>query len=632
MKPVVFGTAGHIDHGKTALVAALTGVDCDRLPEERRRGITIALGFAPMVDPAGRFGVSFVDVPGHERLVHTMIAGAGGMDRALLVVAADEGVMPQTREHLGILTLLGVEGGVVALTKSDLVDGDLLVLRRAELVELLAGSPLAGAPVVACSARTGAGIDLVREAVLAAAEDVERPPDQNRPFRLAVDRVFTVAGAGTVVTGTALWGRVQRGDELTALPSGKRGRVRAVQVHGSQRPGGMAGERLALNLADFSVDEIPRGEQLLGKGPWAATHRVLVEGQPLPGEWLPGEGDRIWFHLLADRIPARVERLWPTPWPTAGQARLVLRLARPLLAVPGDRVILRRQSPTRTFGGGVVLDAHPPRFRRREAAQLATVPDPIRDAGAALAAWVRAAGAPGAGVDALAARLGVLQAALEDPLGRLLEAGVVLALPGSPPRLVASEVRRSVMERGAKLVRKAGASGIPVAELTARLLPGAPARLRDFYLAELRREGVMEEAAGRAAPAGSVPVEDPLAVRVLEMYRLARFEAPSPAEVARELRARPQVVEGLVRMLLARGRLVRVGGKWILHSATLTELVNGLRDWGVEVFDIGQFKERFGLTRKLAIPILEWLDTKRVTRRQGDRRRLLPVRPAGSGR
>jgi selenocysteine-specific elongation factor len=249
MRTVVFGTAGHIDHGKTSLVRALTGVDCDRLPEEKRRGITLVLGFAPLADPRGELEVSFIDVPGHERLVHTMIAGAGGIDRALLVVAADEGVMPQTREHLDILALLGVRGGVVALNKADLLEADLIELRREEVAEALRGGPLAGAPLVVCSASTGSGVESLRDVLLACARGVMREEERHRPFRMAVDRSFSLPGIGTVVTGTARWGRVRTGDELLALPTGRSVRVRGVQVHGASREEARPGERTALRLA-----------------------------------------------------------------------------------------------------------------------------------------------------------------------------------------------------------------------------------------------------------------------------------------------------------------------------------------------------------------------------------------------
>jgi len=629
VRAVVLGTAGHIDHGKTSIVAALTGVDCDRLPEEKRRGITLVLGFAPMADPLGELEISFIDVPGHERLVHTMIAGAGGVDRALLVVAADEGVMPQTREHLEVLALLGVRGGVVALTKADLLDPDLVALRCEEVGELLAGGPLAGAPVVPCSARTGEGVEALREAVLECARAVVRREEPHRPFRLSTDRVFSLPGTGTVVTGTARWGRVRLGEELRAYPSGRTLRVRGVQVHGAARQEAAAGERVALQLAGAAVEDLPRGEQLLGGGAWPVTRRLAATLTLLPGAAL-AEGDSVWLHLLAARVLARVERLAAAAPGGDAATRVIVRLARPLLAFPGDRVILRRVSPARTLGGGVVLDPRPPALRRREAARLAALPDPGRDLDAALAAWIADGGEAGAGLADLGGRLGVTPAALEAPLGRVLAGGAAVVARRQPLVLVAAATVAAVRERAQAALADAGALGVPVAELLARLVPEEAFPLREFYLAELRSGGVLQEVAGRAQAAGRAALEDPLAARVESFYRAAGFAAPSPEEAAVRLGANPKAVAGVVRVLLERRRLARIGGRWVLHRELLDEVAASVRAWGVERFDVGAFKDRFALTRKLAIPLLEWLDSERVTRREGEQRRVLPARSGTS--
>ncbi len=629
MRPVVFGTAGHIDHGKTALVKALTGVDCDRLPEEKRRGITLVLGFAPLADPLGEVELSFVDVPGHERLVHTMIAGAAGIDRALLVVAADEGIMPQTREHLDVLDVLGVRGGVVAVTKSDAVDPELLEEVRAEIAASLASGPLAGAPVLACSALSGAGIAEVREAVLACGRTVVRRHDPHRPFRLSVDRAFSVAGVGTVVTGTAAWGRVRVGEELLALPGGVRPRVRGLQVHGAARDEAEAGERVALSLAGATVAQMPRGEQLLPAGAWQPSHRLALDVRVLPGAPELGEGERVWLHLLAARRMARVERASPARIAPGGGGRVIVRLARPVFAAPGDRVVLRRVSPATTIGGGEVLDARPERLSRREADRLAAVVRPWADLPAAIGRWVALAGVRGVTAGEVALRLGVKEAGVESAIGRLLADGAVAVAQVRPPVLLHRDTLSSVASAAAALVRAAGATGVPRAELLAQLVPPAARHLREFYLDFLRRSGVLREVAGRALPADAAPLEDALAARVTELYRRAGFEAPSPEEAAAALGADRKAVEGLVRFLVEQKRLARVGGKWVLHRQCLDEIVASLRAWGVESFDVAAFKERFGLTRKLAIPILEWLDSERVTRREGDRRRLLRPR-AGS--
>ena len=627
MRAVVFGTAGHIDHGKTSLVRALTGVDCDRLPEEKRRGITLVLGFARLPDPRGELEISFIDVPGHERLVHTMIAGAGGIDRALLVVAADEGVMPQTREHLDILALLGVRGGVVALNKADLLDPDLLELRRDEVAQVLEGGPLAGAPMIACSATTGTGVEPLRQALLDCARGVVREVEADRPFRLAVDRTFSLPGIGTVATGTTRWGKVQAGDELVALPSGRRVRVRGVQVHGAGRDEAAPGERTALHLAGASVDELPRGEQLVGAGPWRPARRIAVELTLVDGAVELAERDVVWLHLLAGRTPARVERVLPSPLPPGGDGRAVLRLGRGIFAAPGDRIVLRRPSPALTLGGGAVLEIDPPRLRAREAALLAELPDPRRDLATALERWIAGTGLAGATVAELAARAALQPAALEAPLGRLAAAGRVVASAGSTPVLLAPAPLAALEAEARALLAAAGSLGVPIAELTARLVPAEAGRVREFLVEQLHRRGVLRVVGGRATAADAAPLEDPLAGRVEAAYRDAGFAAPSPGEVALALGAKDKAIEGIVRFLVEQGRLARVGGKWVIHRSALDEVVVSLRAWGVESFDVAAFKDRFGLTRKLAIPVLEWLDSQRVTRREGDRRRVLPARP-----
>ncbi len=632
MRAVVFGTAGHIDHGKTSLVGRLTGIDTDRLPEEKRRGITLVLGFAQLDDPRGEVEVSFIDVPGHERLVHTMISGAGGIDRALLVVAADEGVMPQTREHLEVLDLLAVRGGVVALTKADLVDPELVELARSEVEDALAGGPLAGSPVIPCSAVTGAGVEEVREALLACAREVRRTAEPGRPFRIAVDRAFSMAGAGTVITGTARWGEVRVGDELTALPSERRLRVRGVQVHGSRREVGTAGERVALQLGGAAVEELPRGEQLLAPGPWLASRRLALSLRVLPHAAAMEEGGRVWLHLLAGRTMARLERLWPSPLPPGGEGRAIVNVARPVFAAPGDRFVLRRVSPAATVGGGRILDPQALPVRRRDAAQLPAIPDPTADLAGALERWIADAGPGGVTLDSLAARAALRPGVLEAPLGKVLEGSRVVLARQQPPLFLARTHLDGAAERARRLLAGAGGAGLPLAELTSRAVPPSGRGLRDAYLEHLRRAGVLREVAGQALAADLAPVEDPLAAALVRLYRDTGFEAPSPEEAARRLDANPRAVEGMVRFLLAQKRLARIGGKWILSRELLDEVTASLRSWGVDGFDVGEFKDRFGLTRKLAIPLLEWLDSERITRREGDRRRVLPPRGGTSSR
>ncbi|MFN3412680.1 MAG: selenocysteine-specific translation elongation factor [Thermoanaerobaculum sp.] len=623
MKGVVFATAGHVDHGKTSLVHALTGVWCDRLKEEQERGITLVLGFAPLLDPEGQVEVSFVDVPGHERLVHTMVAGAGAVDRALLVVAANEGVMPQTREHVAVLQLLGIQGGVVALTKADLVSPSELEARKAELAAFLRHGPLALAPIIPCSSTTGEGVQELKEAILRDARSVQRETEPHRPFRLAADRVFSLPGAGTVVTGTARWGQVNVGEDVWVFPPGRTLRVRSLQVHGQDRGLASAGERVALALVGVKAEEIPRGAQVVSSGPWEPTARVAVELTMLPEAPVLAEGQKLWLHLLAARTVATVERL--SPQASSGRpGRALLRLANPLLAFPGDRVILRRMTPASTVGGGVVLDTSLPRLSRRGLPMLAELPPPGKRP-ALVWALVERSGRTGVSLSQLAAQLGFLPQGVQGRLGELEAQGHVVLLPGRDALVVSKRAVAEVLAEAKSTLKQRGELGLPASELLQALNLGESKALRAFYLETLLGQGLAQEQGGRLFAAELQPLTSPLAMRLEELYRKAGFAAPSPEEAATQLSAPPKAVEGLVKLLLDQGRLVRVGGKWILHRQVLDGIVASLRSWGVERFDVGQFKDRFGLTRKLAIPILEWLDSQRVTRREGDVRRILPT-------
>jgi selenocysteine-specific elongation factor len=344
MKPLTLGTAGHIDHGKTALIRALTGVDTDRLPEERARGISIELGYARLVLPSGR-QLSVVDVPGHERFVRTMVSGATGIDLFLMTIAADDGVMPQTREHAAVLRALGVNVGVVAVTKSDLADPELALLEASELMP--------GAETIAVSARTGAGLDELRAALERAASAVDSRADSAGAARLHIDRVFTIRGAGTVVTGTLWSGAISRGDELTVLPGTRRARVRGVQVHDEPVEVAAAGQRVAINLTGLATDEIDRGDVLVaGAGAVRPTYRVDAELE-FDADSEPDSGDRVQIHHGTREAPARLTWLGGRFWQ--------LRLEQPLVPAAGDRLVVRRVAPPDTLGGGRVLDPGPRR-------------------------------------------------------------------------------------------------------------------------------------------------------------------------------------------------------------------------------------------------------------------------------
>ncbi len=427
MKPLTLGTAGHIDHGKTALIRALTGVNTDRLPEERARGISIALGYAQLELPSGRL-LSVVDVPGHERFVRTMVAGATGIDLFLMTIAADDGVMPQTREHAAVLGALGVRAGVVAVTKSDLADPDLALIEASEL--------LPDAEAVAVSARTGAGLDELRVALERACATVASRADADAPARLHVDRVFTIRGAGTVVTGTLWSGQIGRGDELELLPPGRRVRVRGVQVHDQPVDRAPAGQRVAVNLTGTAVDEIERGDVLVsGHGGVRATYRFDAELDFRP-DAEPEHGERVQIHHGTREAPARLTWLGGRFWQ--------VRLEQPLVPAAGDRLVVRQIAPPDTLGGGRVLDARPRRHgpsrdvlvRLERLARGEEVPERAARDGAELTGRGRAVpGTPSEArpqeplsTSALALEERLRDAGVEPPLDSELDAGDLAAL------------------------------------------------------------------------------------------------------------------------------------------------------------------------------------------------------------
>lgn len=633
------GTAGHVDHGKTALVAALTGIDCDRLAEEKQRGITIDLGFAHLF--AGDLELGFVDVPGHERFLHNALAGLGGIRILLLVVAADEGVKPQTREHLAIASLLAIPRAVVALTKRDLVASDLAGLAALEVAELLAPTPFAGAPVFPVSSTTGDGIAALREAlVAAAAEEAARSLPLGRPTRLPIDRAFHLKGHGAVVTGTLVSGRLASGDALTLLPAGISVRARSLQVHGRPRREAEAGERTAVQVAGADLAQLERGGTLATPEAFAPSRRLCLRFTLLADAPAPLSGFvPVALHLFSQEVPGRLRPLAP-PRLAPGESGLVeLRLARPVVAARGDRAIVRRLSPAETLGGGELLDPlwRPRRRAAREAALAA-----LGDERSALTFWIGEAGLEGATSAELARRCGRSPAELGETLAAYEREGGLLRASGAEPaaarwllprvvEALAAEAKRLLADFFA---RDRLAAGMPRAEAVKRLLPGRAAELSEVLFSWLvagraiALAGDVVTLPGRAGQlAGS---DSALARALLERLHAAGLEPPSPAALATDLMAKPQIVDGLLRYLVERGEVVKLPGGLLVARSAFDRLRADLLATGWERFGVGAFKERFGLSRKWAIPLLEQLDSLGVTRRHGDERLLrrpAPGRP-----
>jgi selenocysteine-specific elongation factor len=626
------GTAGHIDHGKTALVKALTGIDADRLPEEKRRGITIDLGFAHAEWDGAR--VSFVDVPGHERFVRNMLAGAGGIQAVLLVVAADESVMPQTREHFEIVRLLGLSSGVVAVTKCDRVSPELVEVTAADVRELTRGSFLQDAPIVPVSARTGEGIDALRAALLGLAERPVAGAGREESFvRLPIDRAFLVAGFGPVVTGSLVSGRIRKDDRLEILPERRPVRVRRVEVHGSEVEEAFAGERVSANLVGAELSDLRRGLVLATPSSLATSRRLLARLELLPGSPRLKSGARIAFHHFASEGTASVRVLEGSEVAPGGTGRVELRFGRPISAAPGDRFVVRRLSPVTTIGGGTVLDPQPSSFRGRDEDIRRRTLDRLEGGSLAerLLVWVEEARDHGIDDEELARRAGVAVAAVRGELAGPLADGRIHAPRRSPDRyLDESALARVASLATTELSRLAaegsGTVGVPRRTLLERILPRADQRWAEAIESALAARGALTIVGDEARPPGRSDLAGAdldLSERITAFFRRRGLDPPSPSEAAEAVRHRQKVVEGLIGHLVKTGALVRLPGGWIIARESVDSVVERVRAGGKRPLEVSEFKAMFGLTRRLAIPLLEYLDGAKVTRRIGDRREVV---------
>jgi selenocysteine-specific elongation factor len=626
MRSLIVGTAGHIDHGKSALVRALTGIDPDRLKEEKERGITIDLGFAHLDLGGGRVA-SFIDVPGHERFVRNMLAGAHGIDAVMLVVAADESVMPQTREHFHICRLLGIPAGLVVLTKCDVADADSQTVAEMEARELVAGSFLEDAPALRVSARTGQGLDELRQALLTLAERT-RERQADGILRLPVDRAFTLRGFGTVVTGTLVSGALALGDEVELLPSARRSRVRGLQVHGQAVERVEAGNRAAVNLAGLEVAEVARGDVLVRPTTLRSSRLLDVEVSLLAGQKPLKDLSRVRVHVASAELLARVRLLGGERAEPGRPVRAQLRMEGPAVAGRGDRLVLRSYSPAATIGGAVVLDPVPPTRRRRDAGSA--LPAPARaDAAAAARALVEQAGPAGIDTATLAARLTLPQA---DVPGLLVHGGV--APVGRDPVWYVSEVALDGLAEAARAALQRFHADSPLKpampreELRKRVFARAPDGAFERVLDALGAAGEIRLAGDGVALARheirlSGPEEQARAALV-EAARAAGLAGVDLNGVASAVRLPRAVIDRVSKVLLAEGELRRVG-EGLVHAGSLDTLKAQVRArWPPgSRLDVAAFKDLTGLSRKFTIPLLEYLDRERVTRRSGNDRLVL---------
>jgi selenocysteine-specific elongation factor len=632
-KSVIVGTAGHIDHGKSALVEALTGTHPDRLAEEKRRGITIDLGFAFLEENGVRFG--FIDVPGHERFVSNMLAGAAGIDLMLLVIAADESIKPQTREHFDICSLLGVKQGVVALTKSDLVDEGMLGLVQLDVEEYLRGSFLEGAKIVPVSAKTGAGLADLKQALAESAKRVAAK-DTSRAFRLPIDRTFAVKGFGTVVTGTLISGSVKVGDEVELLPAGQALRVRGVQTAGKPVEEAFAGQRTAINLAGIEHTAVRRGMSLGTPGKFRATRRIDTQMTLLPGA--PRLKNRSQLHFYAGTSETVAEIVWyGGAEASPGQSGLAhLRLQQEIIVEAGERFIVRQLSPVTTIGGGVVLDPLARRPLAKDAGRAKYL-EILRDGDyeAILAAVVERA-PMGLRYEEVGAHLGWGEEEIKATL-KALTAGRRIRKLGEQNAAVLIENGRCE-SLGAKIFETVEQfqhqnpllSGIAREDLRARAGRRVRAAVFGAALDDLvsqKRLDTLGEVVRRVGTGITLLPEELEAKEKIEAaFRTAGLAVPSVKEVLAGLTLETKRAEKLLHILLRGKSLQRISPELIFHSAALAHLKEQLLAYketkGARI-SVPGFKDLAGITRKYAIPLLEYLDRERVTRRMGEERVIL---------
>ena len=581
---MILGTAGHVDHGKTALVKALTGVDTDRLAEEKRRGLTIELGFAPLTLPGGR-AVSVVDVPGHEKFIPTMLSGCGGLDLALLVIAADQGPMPQTREHLAILSLLGVRAGVVALTRADLGEHSGV---REQVAALARGTFLESAPVIPVSALTGQGLPELLSAIDAQASALPPPALTGSP-RLHIDRVFSVAGSGTVVTGTLTGGSLARGAALELWPGALPARVRGLERHGVPAEELPPGVRAAVNLAGVRLEQVRRGMTLAPAGALEVTDRVDVSLTLLPDAPYPVKNNsQLHLHHGTRAVVCRCVLLGRDKLEPGETGFAQLRLAGPLAALEGDRFVVRFFSPLATLGGGVILETHPPRRGRH---------DPERLAGLA----VRAAGDPVAIARRKLEEAGDLPLRPRDPAPYRAAGGAEGAGWFLSPAALAGK-RQAALD----LQRQ----GLDSPAIRDRLFPVLPRGAAESFLAAL--------ALPAAAPASAA-----LEGAVEALYRRAGLQAPEDGAAEEAFPGRVREMKLARRALTDRGTLVVVAKGFRVHAAALAQGLEALeRAFGAEPFALGRARDVLGVSRKYALLLLEYWDRAGKTEKNGEARRL----------
>ncbi len=624
MKNIILGTAGHIDHGKSALVRALTGIDPDRLKEEKMRGITIDLGFADLRYEDG-LTVGIVDVPGHERLVRNMLAGAGGIDIVLLVIAADEGVMPQSREHLAICNLLGIKSGIIVVTKTDIVENDWLELVRDVVRDFVKGTFLEDAEIVPLSSKTGDNIDLLKEKIHALALKV-KPKSAGGLFRLPIDRVFTLKGFGTVVTGTALSGSIHLEETVELLPEGLRSKVRGLQSHGKGIETAYAGQRVAINLQGIEKEDLRRGDVVVVPDRFRLTRAVDARIEVLRNAPTLKNKSRVHFHLATSEVIGRVV-LYDRDELKGGESSFCqIRLGKPVLAVSGDRFVIRRLSPVETIGGGIILDAYAKRRRKKEGLGDLEIYQNGK-LGDMIAVKIRKYGFKGISPQQLEGWLNEDTGRIRDAIKGLIDSGRVFQYNET---LIHRDIFLSLKERMLDTVGRFHRSNPLKAGMSKEVLRSL------FGLQQKAFQGVLSLMEELVIVKDTVRHKDfqvtvtdrfvEIREETVGLLREAGFQPPSKEELAEYFKMKPLEIEDILRLMSQEGLVQRITDSIYLRVEDYKKMLDRLRDFfgGKDSMTVGEFRDLIGTTRKYALPFLEHLDSNKITMRVGDVRKPHP--------
>jgi selenocysteine-specific elongation factor len=625
MRNIILGTAGHIDHGKSTLVKALTGTDPDRLKEEKERGITIDLGFANLDYPEEDLTVGIVDVPGHERLIRNMLAGAGGIDMVLLVIAADEGIMPQSREHLDICQLLRIPSGLIALTKADLVDPDWLQLVTEEARDFVKGTFLEGADIIPVSAKTGQNLDFLKEKIKSLALSIKSPKPVGGLFRLPIDRVFTLKGFGTVVTGTAVSGRIKIDEPVEILATGISTRVRGIQTHGKAREEAVAGQRTALNLIGVEKDQLRRGDVVVTPGRFKPTSALDIKIELLKDAPPLKSRDKVHFHLGTSESVARVILYGPEELKAGESCYGQARLGEPVTAQVQDRFVIRRFSPLETIGGGSVLDPSPSRRKRKdtpddlEAYEKAPLKEKLEEK-------IKRQGTQG--MDRLALE-GWIKAEVKEIGNSLKELEKEKRLIGIGDTFIHSSVFETFKENLLKRLKEFHKAnplkpGMGKEELRgelhldARIFAGLLSLIGDVVIEKdlIRLKSFAPVLTG---------VDQGTKDKIIKELEAGGFQPPFKEDLAKTLSMDPKKLSDILKLLEKEGLIVRMTDSAYLTRPLYEKLVSLLKEFFSRKpeLTVAEFRDLLGTSRKYALPFLEYLDTHKITLRVGDVRKFL---------